>query len=401
MKYDFDKMIDRANTSALSVDGFRDYLFGNYENLELGAADKDLVKMWVADMEFETAPEILNAIRRRVDHGIFGYTLSESRNYGRSVVQWIEDRHGYRFDPSHMVYSKGVIPALFYLFKQLCLPGDKAMIMTPSYGFFKHAADANGTELVYSRLIKVDGQYRMDFDTIRKQVADPQLSTLVFCNPHNPTGRLWTEHELKSLGEICLANDVTIVSDEIHCDLVRQGSTFVPFQKLFPHSDQIITCISASKTFNLAGMQLANTFIPNEKLRQQWQADHLPVENPLSLAAYEAAYTDGGAWLHELTDYVDANFRFVDQYLREHLPLVNFGVSESTYLAWVDVGPYVNNHGIEDLTLFFAQRGGILLEGANMFVDNGAANIRLNLACPRSRVEVGMARIVKAIKSLG
>jgi len=400
MKYDFDKIIDRRSTDALSIDGYRDYLFGNYEELGLDTKSEDLLMMWVADMEFETAPDIVEAIRGRVDHGIFGYTMSDGHAYSNAVVDWIANRHGYQFDTNHMVFSKGVIPALYYLFKQLCHSGEKAMIMTPSYGFFKHAADANGTELVYSRLLKQNEQYILDYDKIVEQVMDPKLKTLVFCNPHNPTGRLWTEAELQLLGEICLANDVTILSDEIHSDLVREGNTFTPFQKLFPQSEKIITCISASKTFNLAGMQMANTFIPNDKLREQWQSDHLPVENPLSLAAYHAAYTKGGPWLEELTRYIDANFDFVADFLERNLPETNYQISQSTYLAWIDVGPYVKGHSINDLTLFFAQRGGILLEGANMFVDNGEHHIRLNLACPKSRVEEGMKRIQQALSTL-
>ncbi len=397
MTYNFDKIIDRQNTNAFSIEGFRGYLFGEYENLEFPMSDNDLIKMWVADMEFETAPEIIDAIKRRVDHGIFGYTLASGESYNNAIVNWIEKRHNFCYNPEHIVNSKGVIPALFYLVKQLCKNGEKAMIMTPSYAFFKHAADANNIELVYTKLVSKNGQFSLDFEDIHAKIVDEKLTTLIFCNPHNPTGRLWTTEELKKLGELCFQNGVTIISDEIHCDLVRKDAVFTPFQKLFPESDQIITCISASKTFNLAGMLMANMIIPNEELRNQWLVDHLPIENPLSLAAYQAAYTEGGPWLDALTDYLDSNFKVVDDFIKTRLPKAEFRISESTYLAWIDIGAYFEETNIDDLTLFFAQKAGILLEGGKMFVDNSDGYIRLNLACPTSRVLEGLERIAKVL----
>jgi len=397
MTYNFDKINDRQNTNAFSIEGFRGYLFGEYKSLEFPLPDNDLIKMWVADMEFETAPEIIEGIKRRVDHGIFGYTLTPNGSYNRAIVDWIEKRHSYRFNEEHIVSSKGVIPALFYLIKQLCKKGEKAMIMTPSYAFFKHAADANNTELVYTKLISKDGQFQLDFEDIMTKLGDDKLTTLIFCNPHNPTGRLWKPEELKKLGELCFQNGVTIISDEIHCDLVRKGSVFTPFQKLFPDSDQIVTCISASKTFNLAGMLMANMIIPNEELRKKWIEDHLPIENPLSLAAYTAAYTKGEPWLDALTDYIDTNFTAVEKFINARLPKAEFTISESTYLAWINVGAYFYDKDVQDLTLFFAQNAGILLEGGNMFVDNSDGYIRLNLACPMSRVMEGMERIANAL----
>ncbi len=393
MTYNFDKIIDRQNSNALSVEGFREYLFGNYENLEFPLPDQDLIKMWVADMEFQTAPEIIESIKQRVEHGIFGYTLSSEESYFKSIVAWIETRHNYRYNYKHIVSSKGVIPALFYLIKQLCNQGEKALIMTPSYAFFKHAADANNVELVYTKLILDEGQFYMDFEDIKSKVRDETLNTLIFCNPHNPTGRLWTADELQKLGNICFQNGVTIISDEIHCDLVRDGAIFTPFQKIFPDSDQIVTCISASKTFNLAGMMFANTIIPNDILRKQWLSDHLPIQNPLSLAAYKAAYTSGGPWLEALTKYIDSNFEEVDDFIKKRLPKAKFIIPESTYLAWINIEAYFENRDVKDLTLLFAQKAGVILEGGNMFLDNADGYIRLNLACPKSRVIEGLERI--------
>jgi len=397
MTYNFDEIIDRKHTNAFSNGGFRGYLFGNYENLEFPMPDQDLIKMWVADMEFQTAPEIIEGIKNRVDHGVFGYTLSLEESYTKSIVDWIETRHKYLYNHEHIVSSKGVIPALFYLINQLCNQGEKALIMTPSYAYFKHAADASNIELEYTRLIQKDDQFYMNFEDIRAKVSDEKMTTLIFCNPHNPTGRLWAAEELKELGDICFQNGVTVISDEIHCDLVRDGAIFTPFQKLFPDSDQIVTCISASKTFNLAGMLLANAIIPNDKLRSQWLTDHFSIQNPLSLAAYKAAYTVGGPWLEALNKYLDSNFNEVDNFIKKRLPKAKFVIPESTYLAWINVNAYFENYDEKDLTLFFAQKAGILLEGGNMFIDNADGYIRLNLACPKSRLIEGMERIASVL----
>lgn len=391
MSYNFDKIIDRRNTNSASMEGFRGYLFEGYENLNFKYPDDELIKMWVADMEFETAPEILDAIHKRLDHGILGYTMVFDPSYNQAITNWIENRHGYRFKEEHIVGSKGVIPALFSLVSFLCGVGDKALIMTPSYAFFKYAADANNTECVYTKLIPKEDRFVMDFEDIDLKTKDPKLTTLIFCNPHNPTGQLWTEEELKKLGDICFKNNVTIISDEIHCDILRRGKTFTPFQKIFPNSDKIVTCISASKTFNLAGLLMANVIIPNDQLRQQWTDNNLPIENPLSLAAYKAAYTSGADWLEELTDYLDKNFATLSEFIKTHLPYAKFYIPDSTYLAWIDVSHYFPKE--TDLTLYFAEHAGILLEGGNMFLHNADGFIRLNLACPKSKLEEGLKRI--------
>ena len=395
MEYDFDKLIDRTHTNAVSVEGFRDYLFGEYDKVDFSVPDHDLIKMWVADMEFEAAPEILDAIRDRINHGILGYTMIFDQSYHQAIVEWIDRRHGYRFQAQHIVSSKGVIPALFYLVKALCAPNEKALIMTPSYAFFKHAADANGTETIFTDLLEKEGDFFIDFEDIETKTSDKNVTTLIFCNPHNPTGRVWNKEELKQLGDICFANGVTIISDEIHSDILRNGVVFTPMQKVFPHSTDIVTCVSASKTFNLAGLLLANIIIPNDTLRNQWNEDHMPIENPLSVAAYQAAYSDGQPWLDALTVYLDENFKLVKEFLTTHLPKSRFKIPESTYLAWIDISYYVDD--IDDLTLYFAQHAGILLEGGKMFVANADGYIRLNLACPRNRILEGLKRISKCL----
>ncbi len=394
-KYPFNKVINRAGTNAMSVTGYRGYLFELEEDLKGKYEESDFIPMWVADMEFAIAPEIISALKKRLEHPLLGYSIVADPAYSLAFQQWCIDRYGWNFDLNHLVHAKGVIPALYSLIGHICKPDEKVLIVTPSYAFFKHGTDFNKVELVCSNLIKVNGRYRMDFDDIREKAADEKCVLGIFCNPHNPTGRVWSKEELQELGEVCLENGVTIISDEIHCDLLRKNKSFTPMASLFPNSDQIITCMAPSKTFNLAGNSFANILIPNEELRIVYKEFYLPVENPLSIVAAHAAYTDGHDWLIELTDYLDDNFKYLKTQLDEHLPLAKFTIPDSTYLAWVDVTSYFLNN--ENLTLFFARNAGVLLEGGDMFVANAGGHIRLNLACPRAILEKGLLRVITAI----
>jgi cystathionine beta-lyase len=396
MKYNFDAIINRQDTNAVSIDGFRKYLLDTNEVSELPYPDNELIIMWVADMSFATAPEIIEALLKRVKHGIFGYTEISDSTYKKAFTNWAESKYEWTINPDHIVTSQGVVPALYDLISYLCMPYEKILTLTPSYAYFKLAADFNGNELITSRLICENGSYFIDFDDIRKQIKAHKISLFVLCSPHNPTGRLWTNAELKELGEICLENNVVIIADEIHCDILRKGKKFTPMAKLFPDSDQIITCMAPSKTFNLAGFMFANIIIPNDDLRAKWLQKHHGSENPLSLTAAQAAYSHGQDWLDALTQYLDTNFMFLDNYLKENLPKTVFKIPEATYLAWIDVRAYFQKE--EDLTFFFANKAGVLLEGGNMFVENGTGHIRLNLACPKSILEESLGRISEAIK---
>ena len=396
MKYNFDKIIDRRNTNSMSMSGYRSYLFGNSDQFDSDYSDEELIRMWVADMEFSSPPAVLEAVKKRVDHGIFGYSQIFDSNYKKAFLDWSKRHYDWEFNHDHLVTAQGVIPALFALVKYICTPDEKVLIMTPSYAFFKIATEGNGRELVTSDLRSKDGVYSVDLEDFRKKAEDDKVRLMILCNPHNPTGRIWTDDELKKFAEICFENNVMIISDEIHCDLLRTGKSFTPLSRLFPDSDQIITCMAPSKTFNMAGFMIANIIIPNNTLRNQWQTEQLPINNPLSIAAAQAAYSDGFEWLAELRLYLDANFEFLKRFLAEYLPKAFFNIPDATYLAWVNVGAYFSDD--ENLTLFFANKAGVLLEGDNMFVANGTGYVRLNLACPRSQLEQGLQRIVKAIE---
>ena len=393
--YKFDQVINRTGTNAVSLSGYRGYLFEPDEDLSGKYREKDFIPMWVADMEFAIAPEIIEAMKKRLDHPLLGYSMVADPSYPLAFQKWCKDRYDWEFDTRHLVHAKGVIPALFSLIGHICKPDEKVLIVTPSYAFFKHGVDHNGVELLCSDLIEVNGIYQMDMIDIEAKVSDQKCTLAIFCNPHNPTGRAWSEEELVELGELCLRNNLTIISDEIHCDLMRKDKAFTPMAKLFPDSDQIITCMAPSKTFNLAGNLFANIIIPNDALRKLYSDNYLPVENPLSIVAAEAAYTNGHAWLAALTDYLDANFQYLKAELTLRLPKAGFEIPDSTYLAWVNVSPYFAEE--ENLTLFFARNAGVLLEGGNMFVANATGHIRLNLASPRIRLVEGLERIVTAI----
>ncbi len=396
MKYNFDEIIDRKGTNAMNTDGFREYIFHASDNMAFPYQDDEFIRMWVADMEFAAPPEIIQALKDRLDKRIFGYTKVFDPNYCLAISNWAQRHYQWTFEKEHLVTSPGIIPALFELVEYICKPDERVLIVTPSYAFFKHAVDHNHLELVTSYLINQQGYYTMNFDDLEMKAKDEKVSLCIFCNPHNPTGRVWTQEELKRLGEICLNNNVWVISDEIHCDLLRNGKNHTPLAQLFPHTDRIITCMAASKTFNMAGFMLSNIIIPNKEIRDVWQARHYGMENPLSIAATQAAYQYGDEWLKQLKNYLDDNFAFTKQYLESHLPKATFQIPEATYLAWINISAYLPQE--DNLPLYFANNAGVLLEGGNMFVANSDGYIRLNLACPRSVLEEGLIRICKVLR---
>lgn len=393
--YDFDEIIERRNTNAMNTDGFREYIFKDDGSMKFPYKDEEFIRMWVADMEFATPDVVIEGIKERLEKRIFGYTRIFSNDYYAAFSDWCEKRYGWNFEKQHLVMSNGIIPALYELVDYICAEDEKVLFLTPSYAYFKYAADHNNREAVASDLINEEGRYQIDFADLNKKASDEKVSLLILCNPHNPTGRIWTEEELRKIGEIAVKHHLWVISDEIHCDLLRKGKQHIPFAKTIPDYDKVVTCMAPSKTFNMAGLMLSNIIIPNDGLRSIWSAKHYNFDNPLSVAAAQAAYEKGGKWLEELTAYLDENFSFTQKYLAEHLPEATMEISESTYLAWVDLSRYFSDE--EDLPLFFAHEAGVLLEGGDMFVQNSDGFIRLNLACPRSVLQEGLRRISQAI----
>lgn len=393
MSWNFDRIIDRRNTQCLSIEACRG-------RMDIPYSDEEIVRMWVADMDFAAPDCVLQALHARVDHGIFGYTEMFGDALPHAFAAWCERMYGWRFPQEQLCTSHGIVPALFDLIRLRCKPGEKALFFTPSYGPFRRAAVDTGHEYVCSDLIRgEDGVFRIDFDDFAAKAADPAVTVCILCNPHNPTGRIWTDDELRRIGEICLENGLLILSDEIHCDLLRSGRTHTPLAKLFPDSERIVTCMVPSKTFNIAGLQFSTIVIPDPELRAAWKKTHTEGENPFSLTAAQAAYSDGGyAWLMALREYIDGNFAFTADYFAAHAPKVRFHIPESTYLAWVDVSAYTGPQ--TELRRLFAERAGVIVNDGSMFVRNAEGFLRLNLACPRAIVEKGLSRICRVLNEL-
>lgn len=392
MSFDFDAIIDRVGTNSVAVDGFRKYLFDD-PDLALPCPDDEALVMWVADMAFAVPPVALEAMQRRMRQPIFGYTTPIDGTLADAFIGWCDRRYGWAPAAEHHVPAAGIVPALYDLVGFIGEPGDVVLTHTPAYEPFESAISYHGCSFASSPLLRSEaGEYVFDASDLGARLADPAVKLFVLCHPHNPTGRSWREGELRQVAELCFDNDVLIISDEIHCDLMRSGRTHTPLAKLYPDSDQIITCMSSSKTFNLAGLGLANVVIPNDRVREAWEDRHFPVLNPLSAAAATAVFRDGDEWLAALTGYLDANFELVRSVLADHLPLAKFTVPDATYLAWIDVSAYFEPG--TDLTAHYATQAGLLIEGGEKFVADGDGCLRMNLACPRSTVAEAMRRIV-------
>jgi len=399
MKYNFDEIVDRQNTNALNTDGFRGYIFHAGPEKVFPYKDEDFVRMWVADMEFATPQPIIDAIKARLDRRIMGYTMMFKDDYYNSFSGWCHKMYDWSFPKEELTFSAGVIPALYQLIELLVKKDEKIIIHTPAYGYFQHAAEYNGVEYVKAPLLKDKGNFQIDFEDLEKIAADPKVKLLIWCNPHNPSGRVWTQAELQRVAEIVEKNDLWIISDEIHCDLLRTGVKHTPMGKIMPEYKKLITCMSASKTFNMAGLMFSNIIIRDKKLRNNFNSrdKNIGMLNPLSIAAHQAAYDYCGEWLDQLKAYLDDNFRYVDTFLKEKLPEAVFKVPEATYLAWVDMGKCLP--GVENLADFFANKAGVLLEGGDdLFVGNAKGYIRLNLAMPKSIIVKGLDRMYEAIE---
>lgn len=398
MNYNFDEIIDRKKTNAMNTDGFRSYIFHAGPEMKFPFPDDEFIRMWVADMDFATPPEVCQAIKDRVHKRIFGYSQVFDNGYYEAFSAWCRKQYDWSFPKEQLVFSPGIIPALYELVGDLVAPDEKLLITTPAYGFFKHAAVFNSRELVCSLLNYDNGWFTIDFEDLERKAADPKTKLLLWCNPHNPSGRMWTEEETERVGAIAQKYGLWLISDEIHCDLIRQGKKHIPTAKVLPDYPKLITCMAASKTFNLAGLMFSNIIVRDAEVRNQMAAHDrlIGLVNPLSLAATQAAYECGGDWLEQLKGYLDDNFRLVTEYLATHLPGAICRTPEATYLAWVDLNRCLPD--VEDLPMFFANQAGVLLEGGDaMFVGNAKGFVRLNLAMPRAIIEKGLHRMSDAI----
>lgn len=386
MKYNFDEIIDRSNTNSVK--------YGVSRMIYPGLPD-DFVPMWIADMDFACPQPILDAMKARLDRRILGYSMILDPEYYEALGKWMKERHGWDVDPKTSSFSAGVIAALDAAVGNLTGPTDGVILNTPAYHPFDDAIKKHGRTPVYSRLINNNGHYEIDWEDFEAKAKEPANTLYFLCNPHNPTGRVWTKEELLKLGEICFANGVFVVSDEIHFDFIRKGQEHTVFASLFPEEKRIITCTAPSKTFNLAGNQLSNIFFADPSIPQDWSARMvLGHPNPLSIEACRAAYGECGDWVDELNEYLDENFRHMAERFEKEIPGIRFTIPEATYLAWVDI----SSCGLSrrELALRLV-KAGLHAEYEDEFVENGEGHIRMNVACPRSVLDKAIDCLAEAV----
>lgn len=384
MKYNFDEIVPRRNTLSYKWDS---------------AADGEVLPMWVADMDFRTAPAIVEALQKRVSHGIFGYTRVPDAYYD-AVINWFGRRHGWEIRRERMIYTSGVVPALSAIIKALTVPGDKVVVQTPVYNCFFSSIRNNGCTLVSNPLVRVEDTWKMDFEDLEQKVSDPKVKLFLLCNPHNPAGRVWTQEELTRMGEICFRHDVMIISDEIHCELVFPEYRYIPFASISEEfAARSVTCISPSKAFNMAGLQIANIVAPDEEVRRKIDKainiNEVCDVNPFGVLATIAAYNEGEEWLVQLLDYLKGNYLWMRDFCRKYLPQFPVSRLEGTYLVWMDCSPL--HQSSEELERNLMKESRLWLNAGAMYGAEGEGFMRWNIACPRSVLEEGLNRFCKYV----
>ena len=390
MKYNFDEVIDRKNTDSMKWSA-------SYLEQHFGSAD--CVPLWVADMDFRTAQPVIDAVTERAGHGIYGYALAGDEFY-EAVIKWQKRRNGWEVKKEWIVFSPGVVPALWHIVRTFCSPGEKVILQSPVYYPFYKVIEDNGCQVINNRLINNGGRYEMNFDELEKQAADGSVRMMILCSPHNPVGRVWTKEELRRVSEICFANDVLLVSDEIHSDLVFRPNVHTPAASL---SEELmmntITCMAPSKTFNLAGVQVSDVIVPDRRLRRKLagslkSAGVMP--NVFGLAAQTAAYNEGEEWLEQLLEYLAGNLDVMENFITSELPEVKSRRPEGTYLAWLDFSGY--GFTTEELQNRMKNKAGVALDDGYIFGDGGEPCQRINFACPRSVLIKAMERLRKGVE---
>ncbi len=403
MDHNFDVEVGRRDTNSVKWEFLQsDEDLLKFEQTDSCFGEDRVLPMWVADMDFRSPGPVVEALVARARHGIYGYS-APTQAFRQSVLRWMQRRHGWKIKPEWICVTPGVVPALNMLVRTFASAGDRVLIQPPVYYPFYGAVENNGAELALNPLVYEGGRYRMDFADLEDKCRDPRLKLAILCSPHNPVGRVWTREELVRFGEICLENDVLVVSDEIHADLVYKGHEFTPFAKI---SDDFargsITCTSPSKTFNLAGLQTSCILIPEEKLRTQFErvllSNGLFGIGAFGVVALQAAYDHGEEWLAQLLEYLEGNLAYLEKYVAEHIPQLTVVRPEGTYLVWLDC---------RALRLDERQLKRLMLEEARVYLDEGSifgpegdGFERINIACPRAILVEALDRIRQAVEGL-
>ena len=391
MTYNFDEVIDRSGTYSSKWD----------EEVQMDLFGKSgLLPYWVADMEFKAAPEILDALGKRVQHGIFGYTARPPQYY-KGVIDWTRKRFAWDIERNWILFTPGIVPGVNYTIQALTEEGDGVIINEPVYYPFSRSIEENDRVVVNSPLVLKDKSYHIDFEDLEEKAKDPKNKLYVLCSPHNPVSRVWSPEELRRVGEICLENGVYVLADEIHNDLILGDNKHTMFASLDKRFEDIsITATSTTKTFNLAGFYASNIIIPNKTIRDRVEKvllrNSIGNQGPLSMEAVMAAYGHGEGWLEELLVYLEENVQFTRKYLKERLPDIDFTDTQGTYLMWLDFRAYERDG--KKLEKVLIERGEVALDGGTWFGEGGDGFMRLNVAAPRDFLKEGLDRIVKAIR---
>ncbi|MDR4889503.1 MalY/PatB family protein [Fredinandcohnia sp. QZ13] len=388
MKYNFNESINRLQTNSVKWDEVEN-LFG----------DKEILPMWVADMDFKSPQPVIEALKKRADHGIYGYTTRPD-SYYEATVGWMKRRHNWTIEKDWITFTPGVVPALGIIVQSFTNPGDKIIIQQPVYYPFMSVIEKNGREIVNNPLRLENGRYYMDFEDLEKKI-DPSVKMIIISNPHNPVGRVWEQDELTKLGEICLKHNILVVSDEIHSDLVYEGNIHTPFASISDNfAGRSITCTAPSKTFNLAGLQTSNMIIPNQELRERFnkalEDRFIGMTNTFGVTALIAAYEEGEEWLDQLLVYLKGNLDFLNEYIKSNIPEVKVIKPDATYLVWLDCRELgLDAKKLEEV---IQKQGKVAFDEGYIFGKEGEGFTRINIACPRALLEEGLKRFSEALK---
>ena len=383
--YDFDSIIDRRSTDSFKWD-----------------VGENELPMWVADMDFAAAPEIVEAFSERLKHGIFGYCKLNDEWYD-AYTEWWKRRHGLEMDRDGLIFASGVVPAILSVVKHLTSPGDRIIMLTPMYNHFYSCISENGRRIEEVELVYNGEGYSIDFDKLKAAMKDSDSHLMIFCNPQNPTGTIWSREEIYRIGELCRRYDITVISDEIHCDIITPGKEYVPFASVSENCRDIsITCIAPTKAFNLAGLQSAALYVYQEELRKRVsfavQRDELSMPNTFASAAAVAAFTNGEAWLSELNEYIYENKKAVNEYLNNELSGIKAVKGDAAYLMWLDCTAL--DIGSRKLSKMIREKSGLYLMSGSHYGKGGNGFLRMNVACPRALLYDGLDRLKAAVGSL-
>jgi cysteine-S-conjugate beta-lyase len=390
--YNFDQILDRRNTNSIKWEYYQDYI---------PAAPPDALPLWVADMDFPCAEPIVQALRDRVDCQIFGYSNFRTPEYLSAVTGWFKRRFDWEIESKNIFYSPGVVTAIAVLINILTKPGEGILIQRPVYYPFTKKIEANGRQVVNNPLTYREGRYLINFADLEEKMAHHHTKGMILCSPHNPVGLVFSVDDLFKIVEICSRHGKWIIADEIHADLIRTGVTHYPLEKVAPHyKEQIITCTSPSKTFNMPGLKISNIIINNPAWQEAYnhQAEEclaISLANPLSIKAVEAAYNEGEEWLTQLKSYIDQNIEFAAAFLAENLPEAKLVYPDGTYLLWIDLRAYCQDHLV--LEQLMHDKAKLILDQGYFFGEEGNGFERINAACPRSILDECLQRMTKAL----